>query len=213
MRNNPPAPPITGDLCRVTVAFTGPSGIYLIRLDYMANALSVVTTSVLLALAAAVRTQVDTSLRGVVSNQLTVTNYTAACLSLSSPASQASASNLAGTVAAAPLPSEMGAVVRKLSLLKGQHGRGRITTPGVPVTFTTPATNPDSLNATGTGAFTTFQNAVAANVTASGILFTPVISTTPLVPGALYTNAVVINLWSLDVTLGTARRRKPGRGR
>lgn len=212
MRSNAPAPNITGDVCRVTVLYAGPSGTFQNVLDYMANALNVVTSSVLLALALAVKAQIETQLKACLSQQCIISGYNAAALSLNTPASQFQISGTAGTVAQAPLPDEIGALIRKSSLLKGQHGRGRITVPCVPVTFTTPATDPDVLNATGITAFNSLATALGGNVTASGILFVPVISTRPALPDTVVTKAQVINQFQAETVLGTARRRKKGRG-
>lgn len=212
MRNNAPAPNITGDVCRVSILYTGPSGTFVNVLDYMANALNVVTSSVLLALALAVKVQIESQLKACLSQQCSISEYFASALSLNSPASQAQISGTAGTVAQAPLPDEIGGVIRKTSLLRGQHGRGRITVPCVPVTFTTPGTDPDVLNATGITAYNALATALGGNVTASGILFVPVISTRPVLPATLVTKAQVIQSFAAITVLGTARRRKKGRG-
>jgi hypothetical protein len=213
MRNNTPAPALTGDLARVVLQYKGPGGLYQTVHDYMANGFGVLTTAVLSALASAFETAVQPSLLNALSNQVTVTQYTAEDLNPSKAPSQTVASNTGGNVAAAPLPSEMCATVRKNSTLKGQHGRGRISLPGVPVTFPTPTTNPDVIGSTGLSVYATLCTALQNSLTAAGVNFVPVITTRPSSPGAMPTNAQPTSSWTTDATLGTTRRRKPGRGR
>lgn len=212
MRLNPLPPAITGDVCRIVIQYLGLSGTYINTLDYQASALNAVTSATLAALAAAFQTAVEPSLKACLSDQATIAAYFASCLSLSTPATDFLVSGVAGTVAQPCLPNEMGAVIQKRTLLKGQHGRGRITLPAVPTTFTTPATNPDKINVTGGAAYSSLVTALEGNLAAGGLTFTPCLSVRPAPPAILVTHAQQVTNFALNTILGTARRRKEGRG-
>lgn len=212
MRNNPDAPLITGDLARVVVEYEGLSGKFNCVFDYMANGLGVITSGVLSALATAFQTASEANLRGCLSNQCRINRYLAADLNPGKAATQQQSSALLGSVVQPSLPEEMGIVITKGTTLKGQHGRGRVTLPAIPITFTTPATSPDQTNGTAATALNPLLTSLASSLTAAGVLFTPVLVTRPLIGAGVPTRAMLITSWANDVVLGTVRRRKVGRG-
>ncbi len=118
-----------------------------------------------------------------------------------------------GTVGAANLPLEMSVTIRKLTALKGQHGRGRISFPAVPTSFTTPAVDPNMLNAAG---ITAYSN-IISNLTTTLIIgphnWQPYVVMRALIPATPPTRGTPISSMLVDTVLGTARRRKEGRGR
>lgn len=119
---------------------------------------------------------------------------------------------VAGTAGAHNLPLEMAAVQDLRSSLKGQHGRGRISMPAVPDTFTTPATSPNVLNATGHAAYSDLLASLLLGVTTSMGAWPWTIHTRPTPPATLVTRAVNVVSATTNDLLGTMRRRRPGRG-
>jgi hypothetical protein len=119
----------------------------------------------------------------------------------------------AGTVVAANLPLEIAAVVNKVSSLKGGHGVGHFQMPAVPVTFTTPATDPNRVNVAGLAAYTAL--CLALQITFPGVSaphVDPVVATRPIPPAKVVSLAQKLNAQQPNPLLGTARRRKEGRG-
>lgn len=117
-----------------------------------------------------------------------------------------------GTAGATSLPLEMAAVMQKKTALKGQHGRGRLSMPAVPNTFTTPATDGNKINATGTTAYVALMNQLITPVVAGGNNWSLVVAVRPTPPDTLTQLCSVVNLMTLNPILGTTRTRKPGRG-
>jgi hypothetical protein len=106
----------------------------------------------------------------------------------------------------------MAAVFQKKTALKGQHGRGRTSMPAIPNTFTTPATDPNIINATGLTAYLALANQLITPVAAGGNTWSLIVSTAPIPPVTLTTRGSIVTLITIDPTLGTIKRRKPGRG-
>jgi hypothetical protein len=171
------------------------------------------TTSVLAALNTAFQTAVETALTAVLSSTGQIKQYIAMDLNPNKVPSQTLVRGVAGAVVSAPLPSEMCATIRKNSALKGQHGRGRVSIPLIPGTFVSPGTNPDQIVAGSLTTYGTLASALSGTLSASGLTFTPVITTRPVLPAVIPGNAQPIISHTTDATMGTARRRKPGRGR
>lgn len=117
-----------------------------------------------------------------------------------------------GTAGATNLPLSMAAVLQKKSALKGQHGRGRVSMPAVPNTFTTPAVDANVLNATGIAAYLALATQLVLPVVAGGNNWTMGISTRPTPPVVLVDRFVACNAMTVNVVLGSLDRRKPGRG-
>jgi len=117
-----------------------------------------------------------------------------------------------GTAGATHLPLEMAAVQTLRSNLKGQHGRGRLSMPAVPNTFTTPATDPNILNATGHTAYAALLAALLANIATALGTWVWTIHTRPSPPSVLVNSAANVVSATTNDVLGTVRRRRPGRG-
>jgi hypothetical protein len=117
-----------------------------------------------------------------------------------------------GTAGVNNLPLEMAAVVDKTSSLRGQHGRSRTSMMAVPDTFTTPATSPNIINGVGLTAYNALWNLLIVPLVAGGHHYSLAILTRPVPPLTLYTKGVAVNNYNVNPNLGTAKRRKPGRG-
>jgi len=117
-----------------------------------------------------------------------------------------------GAVAGSSLPLEMGAIMAKQTNVRGQHGRGRITLPAVPISFTTPATDPNIINAAGLTAYLNLANKFNAVLISGGVTWNAAVVTRPIPPAAVATNGTPILRVVTRALLGTARRRREGRG-
>jgi hypothetical protein len=119
-----------------------------------------------------------------------------------------------GTVVGNQLAENVAAVIVRGVAVKGQHGRGRVMMPQVPSSFTTPATDPNVLNATGQTAYTAFLQAVFGTVAPPAIVvnghsYYPAILQKPDPGSQLTSKAAVVGpaFCFIDVTLGTVRNR------
>jgi hypothetical protein len=86
--------------------------------------------------------------------------------------------------------------------------------PFIPLTFTTPATAPDILNATGIAAYQAFINAVfgttsPSQITVNGHPYANCIATKPVPPSQVigFASAVIPAYVGLEVLLGTIKNR------
>lgn len=129
---------------------------------------------------------------------------------------QAPAAPTVGTVAGHALPAEVTAVLEKFTSLKGQHGRGRMEMPAVPISFTTPATNPNVLNAAGLVAYQNPGTLLTTPVASGGVNYSPclIARANPDADPIILANnlAILVNDYDVRENLGTQRRRYPGRG-
>lgn len=115
-----------------------------------------------------------------------------------------------GTVASPALDSMLSGVYDRSTLIKSACGRGRIAVPAVPVSFVAPGSS--FLNGVGVAAYALgrpiFTNVIAPG---GGNWFPCVYSRgTRVAPGVIGIADVV--LAEFELTLGTTRRRKLGRG-
>jgi hypothetical protein len=213
MRVNIPAPSITGNVARIVVVTSTQSQICNNTFDYMLPGFTAGAGD-MLNLITAWRTACKTFLLACLS-PLTTYLYTL-CQDLANgtfvTAQYNEAGGVVGTAGATNLPLEMAAVIERYSLLKGQHGRGHISLPAVPNTFTTPASDPNIINATGVTAYSALYAALLLQLTTTGGVWSPAIITRPVPPAVLPSKGVLVAGWTLRTLLGTVRRRKEGRG-
>lgn len=116
----------------------------------------------------------------------------------------------AGTRPATHLPTEVAAVVLKKTLLKGQHGRGRISLPAINPADVTASTITNAVLKTN------LTNLCTAMLTANSDgtnNWTPCVATRSTVTPKLVTNYSLLTVAVPDYVLGTVRRRKLGRGK
>jgi hypothetical protein len=141
-----------------------------------------------------------------------LTNYKAELMSDLTKVPEYSTSGATpGTTGATHLPLEMAAVISTATLVKGQHGRGRVYMPAIPVGFVTPAADASRLNGGAAIVYGTFASAMVLPLTVGGSTYNWCVATRKT-PWGNWTNAgLVINVYIRDV-LATVRRRRPGRG-
>lgn len=219
MRTNPSAPLVTGTVFRISVSYLTNDNTQVNTFDYMGATPTATPVADQAALSASFQTNVVPQLRLVTSSQTTIVQLTIADISVGRTVTDIVPIGLAGTAAGTPLPLEMQANIRKLSLLKGQHGYGRVQMPAVPSSFVTPATDPNRINAAGVAAYVLLGNEMLVSPVSGAVIYNPCISTRvkqplpPLPPiSPLITRAQVYILCFPEPLLGTQRRRRPGRG-
>lgn len=210
----PPAPTISNNLVRFVIETVTDGQFCQNVFDYKDDRILAISGADLLLAVTSWWGNHATDYRGCITGDTTVSAVYAMELHFGTTPTQVynPAGPPVGSVAGHALPLEMAATLSRYSDLKGKHGRGRTSMPAVPIGFTTPATSPNVLNATGVTAYDTFGTGVAVAESLLGHSYTPVISTRPEAPDTLITNAAAIERYVTRATLGTARRRKIGRG-
>lgn len=219
MRTNPAAPLVTGTVFRVSVYYLTDNNTQINTFDYMGATPTATPVADQTAISASFQTNVIPQLRLVTTAQTTIVQITIADISVGRTVTDIVPIGLAGTVAGDSLPLEMQANIRKLSLLKGQHGYGRVQMPAVPISFTTPATDPNRINAAGVAAYVLLGNEMLVSPVSGAVIYNPCISTRvkqPLPPAppisSLVTRAQIYILCFPEPLMGSQRRRRPGRG-
>jgi hypothetical protein len=121
-------------------------------------------------------------------------------------------SGLPGTAGTTSLPIEVAAVMKLLTTVKGQHGRGRTYYPGVPDTFITPATSANKLNVAGLAAYNSWKFLLLPLITGGTRTWQYSQLEKPVPPNTLFLRGIQITSLVMNAVLGTSRRRKVGRG-
>lgn len=212
-RNNPAAPVATGPIARLSVQVVLQNQIYECVLDYMSVAPTPVNLSVLGGFLAAWRVANEANWQGILSAQAVIQTYIVAEVQVgTTPSFVMTGVNKTGSILQPPLPGTVAAVATKLSSLKGQHGRGRSYFMAIPTTFTSPATEPNTLNAAGLAAYATLTSSLVLPVTGGGATWNLSVSTRPIAPITVVTNAIPVTTFTTQTILGNVRRRREGRG-
>jgi hypothetical protein len=213
MRVNPPAPAVTGDVVRFTMISVTQGQTCFTTHDYMSSAVGDVTHPLLANLATAFDTAVTTPYLACLPTTSNVVGVIAEVISTSTVSKFLLSFIQAGLVAAAGLPLEIAAIINRSTILRGGHGVGRFSMPAIPVTFTTPATDPNRINAAGGVAYTALCVALQTTFpAASAPAVSPVVSTRPVPPALVVSHAQPIISQAFNTLVGTVRRRKEGRG-
>lgn len=145
-------------------------------------------------------------LKAACSSDWTMESMLVDCPFVQTIATLTAASIGAGGGPAGHEPTTIGVVISKMTTVKGQCGRGHITTPAVPTSWVT------SSMLTNTTAHDALSLALGGVISGGGTTFTPVIYS----KGTRITKnpgvADIIQCVTRDL-LGTVRRRKIGRGK
>jgi hypothetical protein len=213
MRNNAPLPPVPGAAVRNIVQTVHDGQKCENTIDYRTPSSFLPSAADLVAAAAAWITHHSASFLGCLTADTTLFGVLCARLdTLSVPTAFSSGASAPGTVAGHNLPIEMAAVIRKVTGVKGQHGRGRVSLPAVPIGFTTPAADANNINGTGVAAYATFAGVLLSGFVVGVIVYAPALLQRPTPPATIYTLGTVLTGFTPDLLLGTVRRRKLGRG-
>lgn len=211
-RHNAIAPAITGDVYRISIYTTNQSQVCINSFDLMGNSFASTPSTNMVALLNAWALNNQTAYLNCLAGLARLNYYIMACISSNTAPSIQKVVGTSGQVATPPLPIEIAAIVKKITGLKGQHGRGRVFMPGVPAAFTTNATDPNNLNTASLITYTAFCASILTATVAGGNTYLPVVSTRPVGPLNVVTNAAVMIDANPVALLATQRRRKIGRG-
>jgi hypothetical protein len=211
-RTNAIPPPITGDVYRMSIYTTSQSQVCINTFDYMGSAFGATPATNMVALLNAWALNIQGPYLQCLATLARANYYLCQCVSSNTAPTIQKTISASGSVAAAPLPLEMAAILKKLSGLKGQHGRGRVFMPAVPTTFTTPTTDPNVLNTVGSLAYNALAITLLTAQAVGGTTYLPVVSKRPVGPLNVVTNAAVLLDMQPVSLLATQRRRKVGRG-
>lgn len=205
-------PPITGDVYRLTIWSRSQGQVCMNVIDYMGGSFAAGPSLPMGALLLQLVTAIEPKYVACLPVATSVFQYTLACLSSGAPVTLVQTSSAIGTVVGNQLPLEMAAIQKKRSALRGQHGLGRFYMPAVPISFTTPATDPNLVNAAGQTAYNQLNDTLKLTQAVAGIFYDCCITKRPTPPANLVTLAQPISRIDSIALLGTVRRRREGRG-
>lgn len=211
-----PAPAITGDVVRLTAMVLADGQQAQWSIDYMSNMFSASPQGDMSFLLAQWETAFAPGIKAALDAMSTYEGVLGTFLSRADIATQTlTTGSGVGTIAGGHLPLEMAVTFRKNSVLKGAHGRGRLSWGPVSATFVVTGTDANNITGAARTALQVIGTALAAPITivgGSGATFSPCVSTRPLLGASIVTHAQPVNTVTVDLLLGTVRRRKPGRG-
>lgn len=214
-RVNPQLPNLSTPVYQVTVSGSGEAGIWLINLAYLASA-SPQTNLSEQNIATTWNTQCNVSLKACLNQTYTYTGVKVTCVTNPNriPYTGTGLTGMgSGTVLSSALPSTVAAIFSKYTTTKGQHGRGRNYMPAPPITFTTPASLPDYVNATGLTAYNSFLSAIQSASIVDGSTLMALCIYTRVAKGQPVTQGQFCSVVQMRSLLGTVRRRRTGRGK
>lgn len=116
----------------------------------------------------------------------------------------------AGTGGTLHQPTEVAAIVIRRSAVKGQHGRGRLSLPAVPLNAVSGSSINQTAYITNAGTLATQMLATVSDGTNN---WTPVIAQRAPTSPRLVIGAAALSAAALNTLLGTVRRRRIGRGK
>jgi hypothetical protein len=213
MRNNPDAPDVTGDVLKLVVGITNDSQACEIAFTYMANAHNILSPGIMQTFITDWYATFNAALIAVLPITSLAGFFSVADMNPGETPTQSQGYNSNnGTVIGNAYPSYVSVAIFRSSNLKGQHGRGRVQFPAVPLSFVTPGTNQNRINAGAITLYDTIAGLMSTTITSSGVPWRPIISTTPVAPATVISKGVEIIRCQVESLLGTTRRRRIGRG-
>ncbi len=211
---DPAAPTITDNVVRIVLETLTDNVRCQTVFDYNSSLATPAAASDLTNLLTAWQTGIDTELKAIFSPDTLLISASAAEIHFGVTPTQVNlyAPGVVGTSGAHSLEIELTAIVSKYANLKGRHGRGRWQFPAIPDTFVTPASSPNTINATGLTAYQALAALLVASVFDGSNTWYPCISTRPIPPVIAVNNVALITSTLTRDNIGTQRRRRPGRG-
>lgn len=183
-------------------------------LDYLSSAVPPLTASYEAAFATSFLAAIMSSFQALVTSTWSAVSVRVADVTRPTRAPSINLFPATTVVGAQPfpaLPSTDAVVISKITAVKGQHGRGRIFMPNVPVAFTLQPFQPEFLTPTALAGYIAFGNLLLNPIISSGITWDLCVSTRS-VGAAPVTNAAIVASMIVRTLLGTVRRRRLGRG-
>lgn len=213
-RRNPPAAVLNGPGVRVTLSLTTDGNIQQMTQAFNLGTIGPPTLLDLNNFALAWLAQNQTPLANTQPTDTTFTSLTVSEVWYGVTPTFVSnyASGVVGTQTGGHHPLETAATGIWRTNLKGQHGRGRIQFPNVPISFVNPATDANNLTPTAITLYIAALNSLMTPLTTSLGSWIPVVIQRPIPPLVLVSQATQITSFTFDKLLGTQRRRKAGRG-
>lgn len=215
-RNNASLAAITPkDMVRITASLLFQGQRLQTSFDYLSRAAVGDPNAASVGFQAAWEAAFATLYAGTLGTDVTIEKYNVAFLSRNDIISRESpaAVEMVGTVASLSNPSTMAFIFSKYTLTRGQHGHGRNYLGPIPVSFITPATDPDRVNAAGLTAYAAFYGPLLTTpVVSGGSTFDLAIGTRPTPPATTVSRGEVVARMVPRALIGTSRRRLEGRG-
>jgi hypothetical protein len=212
-RPQPPAPAITGDVYRFSYqVLTEANTVAIIDIDYMGTAFAGDPATPMSGLLAAILAAANAAMENCLPALSVLRSASLACLSSLLPATLNTTIQSTGFVLSDQLPDENTVIVNKASTLKSMHGRGSFRMMTVPISFVTPALDPNRINAAAVTAYTALGTAFATIFSVAGINYNACISTRPTPPARVVSRAQFVLAFRVNRLIGTMRRRRVGRG-
>jgi hypothetical protein len=211
---NAQAPLITGNLMRLVTSVKASDGTMMDCLfDYMASTTDDSPVSSMTAIWTAFNTTVRPTFLGCLATDASLWNVTIADIYPNTTPTALYTIVTPGTVTGSSLPNELQVTCDKTSTLKGQHGRGRIQMGPVPKTFQDTGANSNNITTAAQSIYAGLMSSFQATITRGSINYSPVITTRPTAGTPyIYTRAQLTYTHVVRLTMGTQRRRAPGRG-
>jgi hypothetical protein len=212
-RNNPDLPALVDSAINVVAQIIVASQTCEFSLQYIASSTLTPTAAHLTAFGVAWLANVGTALLACMTPDAVLRNILIQDLNPGTCPSQSVAAGGPGTVTGHCYPTPVAAILTKQTPVKGQRGRGRLYVPAVPLSFVTPGTEIDLLNA---GAITLYQALATAlllpvAVTGYGSWVVSIVSR-PVPPALIPSQGDGLTGMQPVTLLGTQRRRREGRG-
>jgi hypothetical protein len=212
-RNNPQAPVVVNPIFRLTVQETTQSQLYEVILDYVAQAPIGPNVAAEIAFLAAWRAANEVAWQNILAADVTITRYTVAEVNQGQTPTYVTAPiAVVGLVAGQSLNGQLAATQTKYTALKGQHGRGRVFYGPIPGSFVAPAVDPNKLTAAALLAYSGLGVTLQTPIVAATTTWNLAVSTRPIRPATLVSRAAIVTSLVMNSIIGTARRRKEGRG-
>jgi len=212
-RTNPPAPqvPVGSSVMRYRIQGSIEGQMTISSFDYIGPVASPNLTQLSTLLVNA-RAQLLSYYRACVSADWTVTNESINIVNRNDILGIVSvvSAGQAGGRAAGHVPTEVAQPLIKLTPLKGQHGRGRLSLPAIAVADVTASKISAAAELTN---ITTLETQMILNVSDGANQWTPCVSQRSTVAPKLVIGTSLLQAVTTSALLGTIRRRKIGRGR
>lgn len=215
MRTNAPLPNLAGDALRIQVTAVLKDNFLFTAFDYLCPTPAMTPAATAAAIAGLFVTAFNSTLTACVSQEVTFDLVNAIYLSRNDIITQVNTTlqGVPGAAASDSHPSIVATIISKLTDVRGQHGRGRNFMFGVPLSFVTPSTDPNQLNAAALTTYNAFYSLWTSTVfSTGGGTWVPALTSRPLPDEAVTLRGAPVTSYVTRNFLGTQRRRRFGRG-
>jgi hypothetical protein len=215
MRENPPLRVINTNVLRYTLTVVMQGQQCEVSFDYLSGVLAGNMAPALAAFQGAWDTANLTTFLDCISAEAALTTATAADLLPGTSPSfvHTYPGGSPGLALGSSYPTTVAALLRKQTSVKGQHGRGRMFMPAVPLSFTNPAVEANTLTPAAVLIYNAFlATLIGGTVAAGGQVWTYSLVTRAIAPLTIPGFGQEVQSVSTVPLLATVRRRREGRG-